>query len=151
MGEPLVDETRVVDDLEAIRRAYRDFPKAFAGDLDSYLAEVDPDVEWVPIMAALEGRVYRGHEGVRRWLEDLRRDWEVFTPIAEEIRILGNDHYLVLGHWRARGRGSGIELDDQPAAWLMHRKDGRTDRLQTFTDRDEALKAAESLPSSQPA
>jgi ketosteroid isomerase-like protein len=145
MGEHLVEDVAIGSEVEAIRRAYADFPKAFAGDVDDYLAAFDPDVEWVPIMAVLEGRVYRGHQGIRRWFEDLRRDWEVFTPVPEEIRILGDGNFLVLGHWSARARGSGIELDDQPAAWLLHRKDGRTDRLQTFTDQGEALKAAERL------
>ena len=31
------------------------------GDIASFLEFLDPDVEWIPIMAALEGRVYRGH------------------------------------------------------------------------------------------
>jgi ketosteroid isomerase-like protein len=145
MVERLVEEIAIAAEIESIRRAYESFPDAFAGNEEKYLHLFSPDVEWVPIMAALEGRVYRGHEGMRQWFADLRRDWEIFTPVVEEIHVLGDDNFLVLGHWRARGRVSGIELNDQPAAWLLHRKDGRTDRLQTFTDQDEGLKAAERL------
>jgi ketosteroid isomerase-like protein len=132
-------------ELEAIRSVYGDFPDAFAGNDEAYLAHFDPDVEWVPLMAVLEGRVYRGHAGIRKWFQDLRRDWEVFTPVPEEIHVLGDGNFLILGHWDARARGSGVELRKQPAAWLQHRREGRIDRLQTFTDQEEALKAADSL------
>ena len=141
MGEPWADE------LGAIRRAFERFPKILAGgDVELYLEDLHPEVEWVPIMALLEGRIYRGHDGVREWIEDLRHDWEVFVPVLEEIRPLGGGHFLLFGHWQARGRGSGVDLaGTQPATWLVHMRDGRVDRLQTFTKREEALKAAESL------
>ena len=102
-------------------------------------------------MAALEGRVYRGPDGVRQWLGDLARDWEYFQPVYEEYRDLG-DRVLVLGRWRARGRVSGVELENQPAAWLYEIKDGKVVRMRTFTDRAEALEAvglSESLMSQE--
>ena len=42
----------------------------------------------------------------------------------------------------ARGRGSGVELENQAAAWLSEVKDGKVVRMQTYTDRAEALEAA---------
>ena len=111
------------------------------GDIPSFLGQLDPDVEWIPIMATLEGRVYRGRKGVRRWLEDLSSDWEYFEPVYEEYRDLG-DLVLIFGRWRARGRASGVELENQPAAWLYEIKNGKTVRMQTFTDQSEALEAA---------
>ena len=111
------------------------------GDIPSFLDYLDPDVEWIPIMAALEGRVYRGHAGVRRWLDDLATDWEYFEPCYEEYHDLG-DRVLILGRWRARGRSSGVELTNQPAAWLYKIKDGRAVWMRTFTDRAEALESA---------
>jgi ketosteroid isomerase-like protein len=111
------------------------------GDIPSFLELLDPDVEWIPIMAALEGRVYRGREDVRRWLEDIARDWEYFEPCYEEYRDLG-DQVLILGRWRARGRASGVELENQPATWLYEIKGGRAVRMRTFTDRTEAFEAA---------
>jgi ketosteroid isomerase-like protein len=143
MAEPWADE------LAAIRAAFGLFSSVFAGDdVEPYLESIHPEVEWVPMMAVLEGRVYHGHEGVRQWFEDLRHDWEVFTPVLEELRPLGDCHFLGLGHWEARGRGSGVDLGGrQPATWLVRTRNGRIDRLQTFTDRDEGLKAAESLRS----
>jgi ketosteroid isomerase-like protein len=126
------------ENLEVPRRLIDAYNR---GDIPSFLQLLDADVEWIPIMAALEGRVYRGREGVRQWLEDLARDWEYFEPRYEEYRDLG-DLVLVLGRWRARGRASGVELENQPATWLYEIKAGKAMRMQTFTDRGEALKAA---------
>ncbi len=126
------------DNLEVTRRLIDAYNR---GDIPSFIELLDPDVEWIPIMAALEGRVYRGRDGVRLWLEELARDWEYFEPCYEEYRDLG-DRVLVLGRWRARGRASGVELENQPATWLYEIKDGRAVRMRTFTDRAEALAAA---------
>ena len=93
-----------------------------------------------PSWPCLAGRVYRGHKDVQRSVEDLAPDWEFFEVHSEELRDLG-DRVLIFGHWRARGRASGVE-SEQPATWLYEMKGGKVARMQTFTDRDEGLKAA---------
>ncbi len=35
-------------------------------DLDAYLALTDPKVEFTPYEVAVQGRPYRGHNGIRR-------------------------------------------------------------------------------------
>jgi ketosteroid isomerase-like protein len=126
------------ENLEVVRRMSETFTRrAF----DEFLETLAPDVEWVPIMAALEGRVYRGHSGVRQWIEDLATDWEIFETYQEELRPIGN-RVLVFGRWHARARASRVELDGQQATWLIELKGGRITRLQTYTDRVEALQAA---------
>lgn len=103
------------DEIDAIRRFYDAFQPAFSGrDVESFLEQLAPDVEWTPILATLEGRVYRGHAGIRGMLDDLRRDWEVFEPMIDEVRDLGDDNFLALGRWRARGRGSGSSSRRRP-------------------------------------
>jgi ketosteroid isomerase-like protein len=133
------------DQIDAIRRLYEAFEPAFSGrDVEGFVEQLASDVEWTTILAALEGTgAYRGHAGARRLLEDLRHDWEIFEPIVEDIRDLGDDHFLVMGRWRARGRGSGVELQTQLASWLVQRRDGKTVRIQAFTRRQDALDEAE--------
>ena len=109
-------------------------------DLTAFFELLDPDVEWVPLLAVLEGRVYRGHEEVRQWIEDLAMDWEFFEVYYDELHDLG-DQVLALGGWRGRGRASGVELGDWPATWLLDLQDGKVARLRTFTDRAEAIEA----------
>ena len=137
--------TQASEDIEAIRRIWDAWDAAFSGEDDAFLAGLSPEVEWVPLLAVLEGRVYRGHDGVREWLEELRHAWEVFEPIMEEFQDLGDGRYLVLGRWRVRARTSGVELQTQPASWLIQVREGKVARLQTFTNRQEALEVAERL------
>jgi ketosteroid isomerase-like protein len=126
---------------ENVETARRLFPAFNSRDIATLVELLDPDVEWVPIMAVREGRVYRGHEGVKRWIEDLEEYWELFEMEAEEFRDLG-DRVLALGCWRARGRVSGVGLGNEPGTWLTHFRAGKVVRMQTFTDRAEGLEAA---------
>ncbi len=127
-----------LENVEIARRLSDAFNRR---DLEELLETIDPDAEWIPIMAALEGRVYRGHDGVREWIEHLSADWDVFETRQLEFRPVG-DRILVLGYWRARARGSGVELQAEQASWVIDVKDGKVVRMQTYTDRKEALEAA---------
>jgi ketosteroid isomerase-like protein len=124
------------ENLEVVEHLFRAFNRR---NMPAFLELLAPDVEWVPILAILEGRVYRGHGDVQQWVEDLAVDWEFFEVHYEELRDLG-DRVLIFGHWRARGRASGVE-SEQPGTWLCEIKGGKVVQLQTFTDRTDALEA----------
>ena len=51
--------------MEVARRLHRAFNER---DRDALAEVFDPDVEWIPILAKLEGASFRGPEGVNRWL-----------------------------------------------------------------------------------
>jgi ketosteroid isomerase-like protein len=123
--------------VEIARRLHRAFN---ARDRDALAELFDPDVEWIPILARLEGVSIRGHEGVNRWLDELDRDWAEFVTDPQEFRDLG-DVVLILGTWHARARYSGLVLDAQPGAWVAQVRNGRVVRQETFTERAEALEA----------
>ena len=130
------------ENVEIARRLTAEINRTFTEGASDLYELLDPEVEWVPITALLEGTRYNGHAGVRQWFEDMERDWEVFLNKPEEFREIGEDQVLILGTWRAQGRASGVELSFQQAAWLTRFRDGRLTRLQTFTDRELALKSA---------
>jgi ketosteroid isomerase-like protein len=133
------------ENVELVRRAFEVFNRTYAAgtpDLSELLDFLDPDIEWVPIMAILEGTTYHGHEGMRQWIEEVKRDWVAFEPRPEEFRDLGDDRILALGAWRAQGRGGDALLDIPQAAWLIQIRNGKIVRLQTFTERKKALEAA---------
>src|SRR4051812_33548282 len=125
------------DNLDVMRRFHETFNSR---DVERFVELMDPDVELVPIMARLEGTVYRGHAAVRRWLKQLDEDWEFFRTTPVEYQDLG-EQVLILGTWDARGRTSGIRLDSQPGAWVATLRDGKVTRQETFTDRAQALEA----------
>jgi ketosteroid isomerase-like protein len=131
------------ENVEIARQVAEAFNRAYAeGSTDLYEL-LDPDVEWVPIKAVLEGTGgYRGHEGVRQWIEELRRDWVAFETRPEQFRDLGDSGVLALGTWHAKGRGGDVLLDVPQAAWLLQYRNGKVVRMQSFTERKKALEAA---------
>jgi ketosteroid isomerase-like protein len=124
------------EDFELVREAWG-APK---GDIRNILPYCCEDIEILPFGASLEGGVFRGHEGVVRWWDsEIVPSWEAFETIPHDVRRVGN-RLLVFGHWRARSRTSGVELE-MPATWVVDVRQGKIARWQTFTDRSEALAA----------
>jgi ketosteroid isomerase-like protein len=122
------------EDFDVVRRAWAATTR---GDPDAMLAEWHPDIVAVPFGAAMEGRAYRGPDEVIGWWRDeIVASWEYFEVLPERFQRVG-DKLLVTGHWRARGRGSGVELDIS-AAWVVEVRDGKIAYWQTYTDHDQA-------------
>jgi hypothetical protein len=54
------------ENVEVVRRLVRTMKER---DVEALVAELDPAVEWEEQLIPGVERVYRGHEGVRRWAE----------------------------------------------------------------------------------
>jgi hypothetical protein len=103
-------------------------------DVDGMLATLHPDAELIPLKAVLEGTVYRGHEGLRRWLSDMYEDWDDLRIDVEEVRGLagaGAGPLPCAGALQRSAPGSArrVDLPDarrpgRPAA-LLPRRAGR--------------------------
>jgi ketosteroid isomerase-like protein len=126
-------------DLDIIRAGVAALNKR---DLEGMLATLAEDVELVPLRAVLEGTVYRGHAGLRRWLEDMSEDWDDFRIDLHEVRDLGAERVLLLGRFHARGRSSGVQLD-WPAAWICRMAAGKVARMRFYADAESALAEAD--------
>jgi len=124
-------------DVETIQEAVAALNR---GDVDGMAAALDPDVELVPLRAALDGSVYRGHEGLRRWMADMAEDWTEFEVALQEVRELGQGRVMIQATMHLRGQ-SGVALDS-PAAWLCDMRDGRIGRIRFYADSAAALAAA---------
>jgi ketosteroid isomerase-like protein len=110
------------------------------GDRSVPLEDIDPDVEIrTGISDAFQGEPFRGHEGARQWLAALDENFETWEVIMDEVHERG-DRVVVLGSVRARGRGSGVELD-QKVGWVYEFRDGRMIRLDTYYDHAQAAAA----------
>jgi ketosteroid isomerase-like protein len=81
-----------------------------------------------------------GREGVERFAEDTRENWEELQTMAEEFRDLG-DRVLVLGRQVGRGKGSGAQVDP-PVANILDFRGDRIWRSRAYFDLAEALRAA---------
>jgi ketosteroid isomerase-like protein len=111
-------------------------------DVDAMLEMSSPDLEFLPAIAVgVEGGgSIRGEEDFRRFFAGLTETWETFVIEAAELRDLG-DHVLAVGRVRAKGRASGVELDE-PIAAVIWLRDGRLQRMHTFLDHEAAVAAA---------
>jgi ketosteroid isomerase-like protein len=111
------------------------------GDVDAMLEMSSSELEFVPAVAAgVEGGSVRGEDEFRRFVTGLTETWESFVLEGEEFRDLG-DHVLVVGRVRAKGRGSGVQLDE-PISSVIWFRDGKIQRMHSFLDQEAALSAA---------
>jgi len=112
---------------------------AFAGeDLPAFLPLMDPDIQFEPHLAGVEGS-YAGHDGVERFFADAFETFEVLDAKYPDIRDLG-DRVLVLGTLRFEGRESGIQMENTLAIVARFRE-GLITHLKDYADRDQALEA----------
>ena len=109
-------------------------------DVEGMLADVDPDIEWRPYLASVAGEPAYGHDEVRAFLTEFSENWETFRVEIEELFDAG-DHVVTFVYVRARGRGSGAEVDLRPGHHLFFR-DGLLLSITTYLERAEALAAA---------
>jgi ketosteroid isomerase-like protein len=83
------------------------------------------------------GGVYRDPENpnsrLRRWLSD----WEHWRTEPDDFLEIG-DHVVVLTRYLGRGRGSGVEIQ-QEGAHVFGLRDGKVIRLEIFASRARAL------------
>jgi ketosteroid isomerase-like protein len=119
---------------ELVAAAYDSFNR---GDVEPILDLLHPDVEWVPPPTSLEPRPLRGRHAVREYLAPNFFESQTAEPLET---IEHGNRLLVVARVRARGRGSGIEID-QTVYHLLTIEDGRAVRFEVHVDRAEALSA----------
>ena len=104
---------------------------------------VAPDAEWRPILTAggdLERRVYRGPSGIAQYLTDLDELFEGTEVRVEELNPIGPEHVLFGGRVTARGRKSGVPIDERLwAVWEV--RDGKLVRGTAHRTKAEALRS----------
>jgi ketosteroid isomerase-like protein len=79
-------------------------------------------------------------EGIQQFFAQLDEPWETFHIDVDEYREIG-EQVVCVTRLRAKGRGSGVELDQLVAMALWFR-DGKLARAQSFLDTDAAIDAA---------
>jgi ketosteroid isomerase-like protein len=108
-----------------------------------------PEFEFIFAGGAAEvdlAGTHRGFDGMaaalRRWMES----WEPYFNEPEEFLDAG-ERVLVLTRVRGRSAGHGIETEAEGGdLWTL--RDGKVVRIETFLDRDAALRAAGLTPQS---
>jgi ketosteroid isomerase-like protein len=87
----------------------------------------------------LDAGEYRGHAGLRRWLEDWGAAWAEYGFEPQEF-IEAGDSVVVIIRVKAKGLGSGVEVERQDGLVYSFR-DGRIVRLDYYNSRHQAREA----------
>jgi ketosteroid isomerase-like protein len=113
-------------------------------DVDGFFKDrVDPELEFKSRLAEMEGRVYRGIDGLREWFSDVDAAftdarWELLRVIEISDEIV-----VVEMSFSGKGKASGVPVEIRtPQVWTW--RDGRPWRNEVFTDLDSALASARS-------
>ena len=109
-------------------------------DDDAFAALSTPDFEWSPSMAAIEGEVFRGRDGIAKYFRSLRNAWERFHIVSGEFRDR-TDLVVMLGRLEGRGKGSGVPVDAS-LGMVFDFRGGTISRIRGYLDHAEALRAA---------
>jgi ketosteroid isomerase-like protein len=95
-------------DVERARAALAAFG---SGDIDRLLRQFHPDFEGVvPPEPSAEPDTYRGHAGIRRYVESFREYVDGLRFVPEEL-IDAGDAVVVALRIEGRGRGSGVPFE----------------------------------------
>ena len=113
-----------------------------AGDVESMIGLYRPDAVFDASDRIFNPDVYRGHEELRRFSSEVDRDWERWQVEMESVIELDPERFLVLMRSQARGRASGIELEEHNSAAIWTIREGLVVHAKLFSDRADAFAAA---------
>jgi ketosteroid isomerase-like protein len=109
------------------------------GDVSS--AEwADPEIEFVTADGPSPGSS-TGLAGMAEAMREFLGAWQGWRVEADEYRELDDERVLVLQHYSARGRTSGLEVGQTMAkgANLFHVRGGKVTKLVCYFEREHAL------------
>jgi ketosteroid isomerase-like protein len=125
--------------VEIVRRSMKAFSR---GDLNAFLAALDPDIEWRTAADEPNPQTYGGHDGIRRFVAEISEAWEGRFDDLMEF-----DDFVDLGGWvvvpwtaRLRGRRSGIEVEVHET-YAVRVEEGGIVRVDEFRTRQGAIDA----------
>lgn len=129
------------ENVELVRRCFEAWDRR---DFEGLPELLHPDFELDLTARVLNPDRYVGVEGLRRFVDELGETWEDMRLEPEEL-IDAGDQVVVPILARLSGRGSGLAMQDRIVqVWSV--RAGKAERVQVFTDRAEALRAAGLAP-----
>jgi ketosteroid isomerase-like protein len=124
------------ENVDVVRRCYSSW-----GDLALLRDTMDPEVVLDFSRNVFNPGMYRGHDGVRRYLGDVEEAWEDFRVRPDEF-IDGGDKVVTSVHISGRGHGSGVPVD-MHLFNVWECSEGKVLRVTGgYRNREEALEAA---------
>ena len=123
-------------DVEIVEETWRAFNR---GDVDAMVGLVTDDVDLRPPSHRLDGIVFRGHLGIRAWMERVADTWSEVRGSPRVSATVG-EHLVVVIDVRLVGHDSGASVD-QRAFTVYTMRDGKAAALISYLSEREALEA----------
>jgi uncharacterized protein len=139
------DVTSAEERIELVRRGFEAWN---AGDVETTLELLDPEVEIYTAEGIVNSGTYKGHDGFMRWAQQWFEAWEEFHNELEEVVAVGDRHAVARSHQTGRGRGSGVEVE-MDVGWTSEVRDRRAVYLALHPSFEDAMADArrrEGLP-----
>ena len=124
------------ENVEIVRASFESFQR---GDYDAAMDVFDPEIEY-DLTHFPDGKVYRGHDGVREAFRIWMGTWDDFRQELDELIDGGDTEVIAVVREFGRGKGSGIALE-RPTVGLWTMRDGKAVRIRFFERREDALEA----------
>ncbi len=125
------------ESVDTIRAGY---DALSCGDVEGWIAGYHPDAELHDLADVPDSAIYRGHSGLRKWIENAQEliDGQ-FRFVVEDVVDAG-DLVLVRARAHARGRVGGVPIDMR-VFHVFDVEDGRIRRVRGYAGEAEALEA----------
>jgi ketosteroid isomerase-like protein len=123
------------DRAERVRRGFEAMER---GDVETLVADVAEDAEYVNPEYALEPGTRYGPDGARIALHNML---EAFDDLRWEIERLEErgDRVIATGTFTGRGKASGVPFGPQSFGVVLTYREDKVIRLEWFNDPEEAL------------
>ena len=136
--------------MEIVRRIYATMDRSVPGSvsqvsepLEQRKSLIDPDIEWCgPREFPDLAEPVFGHEGIVAYAAKIAEALDDYRMMPEQFIDAGDRQVLVFSREGGRGKGSGAEVETHPTARLWTLRDGLATRMQSYWEREDALKAA---------
>jgi ketosteroid isomerase-like protein len=129
--------------LQLVREALADLARAAeTGQFDGWLKLFSEEIEWEAVEDAPDAGTYRGHAGIRGYLEDWVSTVDGINGEIRKMTEVGDSGVVADTRVRARVKGTDSEmsLDYSQAFWIV---DGKITHIKEFREHDDALAYAE--------
>jgi ketosteroid isomerase-like protein len=127
----------VRENVEVVKAAFEAFGR---NDWSALIGRLDPDIEWVTTGQFVGGQLYRGHAGVREFLETLSREFDDFQAEPENF-AQASDVVVADTQVSGSGKRSGVPVKLQ-FSLVVSLRDGKIVHVRNFLERQDVLEAA---------
>ncbi len=102
---------------------------------------LDPEIEWRTRADLPDSGTYRGQDGFRRLMSRFEEVMDDLYLEPEDI-IDAGERVIVRLRWGGRGKGSGVEIEENEETWIVAVRGGKIVRVDEYATKEAALEAA---------